>query len=85
MWPVSGQPAVLRAIGAYLPVTKPTQAATAIGSKGLMLSLVVMLCLLFITCVGLGLDDEPVYLGFIFAIGWLIVFFLATVAFFKTE
>ena len=42
MWPVYGQPAVVRAIGTFLPVTQPTAAASAIGSKGLMLPLFIL-------------------------------------------
>ena len=35
MWPVYGQPVIMRTIGSYLPATIPTTAASAIGAKGL--------------------------------------------------
>ena len=86
IWPVYGQPAVLRAIGLVLPLTQPTRAASAIGSKGLKI-FVNPVCKLFTFSihVGLGLGDEPVYIGFITAIAWLLVVYLASIAFFRTE
>ena len=36
LWPVYGQPALVKTIGSVLPITQPTTTASAIATKGLM-------------------------------------------------
>ena len=51
LWPVNGQPLIMRTIGRYLPATKPTAAGLAIGAKGLMLPPEIVFITFFSTCV----------------------------------
>ena len=85
MWPVYGQPLIMRTIGSYLPATRPTTAASAIGAKGLSYTYEIILFTFFSICVGLGLGDEVVYVGFITALSWLVVFYITSIAFFRTD
>ena len=74
---------MVRIISSVFPLTRPTTAGSAIGSKGLVLPY--MECCSFILLVGLGLGDEPVYIGFITVLAWLLVIYLVSIAFFRTE
>ena len=85
LWPLNGQPVVLRWISKIIiPATWPSTAASAIGAKGL-----VCVCATTFYSLssppGLGLGDEPVFVGFIDVVAWIIVIYFLAIVFFRTE
>lgn len=44
-----------------------------------------MILKIIIYPIGLGLGDEPVYVGYIVTFGWILVIYFLAIAFFRTE